>query len=165
MKKTSQLIKEILDTFTDEYILNLNIEHAKITAPHNTFNNVTNNEEWKYIDYLDIEKNRYKISSWGRIYDTILYNFKTTYLDGKGYVAVGLTTSSDRKSCTIRLHRLVADTFIEKIEGKPHVNHIDLCKTNNLLDNLEWCDDMDNARHAIDNGAWENKTTHRKHNQ
>lgn len=36
------------------------------------------------------------------------------------------------------LHRLVASTFIDKPQCKEIVNHIDGCKTNNHINNLEW---------------------------
>ena len=48
-----------------------------------------------------------------------------------------------------KVHRLVADAFIPKVEGKNVVNHKDCNKLNNHVDNLEWCTDLENVRHAI----------------
>lgn len=50
------------------------------------------------------------------------------------------------------IHRLVAEHFIPKQEGKPHVNHIDCNRTNNHVDNLEWCNHKENNAHAMTHG-------------
>lgn len=43
------------------------------------------------------------------------------------------------KRKTHRIHRLVALTFIPNPDNLPIVNHIDECKSNNMISNLEWC--------------------------
>lgn len=50
------------------------------------------------------------------------------------------------------LHRLVALTFIPNPYNKPNINHIDGNPQNNLLDNLEWCTQSENAQHAFNIG-------------
>ena len=55
-----------------------------------------------------------------------------------GYLHVGL--SKDGKVTLFRVHRLGAVAFIDNPEGLYEVNHIDEDKTNNRVDNLEWCD-------------------------
>lgn len=55
------------------------------------------------------------------------------------------------KQRNMRVHRLVASAFIPKIEGKNVVNHKDCNKLNNHVDNLEWCTDLENTRHAMAN--------------
>ena len=46
------------------------------------------------------------------------------------------------------VHRLVAETFIPKVDGKPQVNHIDGNPQNNKVENLEWVTNAENTLHA-----------------
>lgn len=58
----------------------------------------------------------------------------------------------DGKQKDFLVHRLVAEAFIPKVEGKDSVNHIDGNPKNNHVSNLEWCDHRENNNHAFDNG-------------
>ena len=67
-----------------------------------------------------------------------------------GYCKVKLVKDGTRKD--YRIHRLVADAFLEREEGREFVNHKDGDKLNNNVQNLEWCTHKENMNHAIETG-------------
>src|SRR5699024_4525958 len=67
-----------------------------------------------------------------------------------GYLAVHLYKDGNCKHFYI--HRLVAEAFLENERGYKEVNHIDCNKTNNSLENLEWCNRTRNLKHSYENG-------------
>ncbi|MBV5348860.1 HNH endonuclease [bacterium] len=129
------------------------------------------NEIFKYIEgYEGI----YQVSNHGRIKSLARAvkghgstwekpeMFLKTWISKKGYEVVILTKDSKKKS--IPVHRLVATAFIPSTKGKPQVNHIDCCKTNNHASNLEWCDNSENQLHAFKNGLNYHTVNHRNAN-
>jgi hypothetical protein len=70
--------------------------------------------------------------------------------DRYGYMTIGLRDNKKRKDFLV--HRLVANAFIENIDNKRSVNHIDGNKKNNNLSNLEWVTDKENSIHAYKTG-------------
>ena len=104
-------------------------------------------EEWKDIEGYE---GRYAISSKGRLYS---YRYRRIIVPGetkKGYFVQGLCKDGKMKSYLI--HRLVAQAFIPNPDNFDEVNHKDLNKKNNSIENLEWVTRKDNRNHAIRNG-------------
>jgi hypothetical protein len=66
--------------------------------------------------------------------------------DKDGYLMAVLCQNGIKK--TVKIHRLVADAFINKIDGKNLVNHIDSDKSNNIFTNLEWVSPLENICHS-----------------
>lgn len=64
-----------------------------------------------------------------------------------GYVQVNLCKKNKVKG--FRIHRLLAQAFIDNIFNKSQVNHKDGNKQNNSLGNLEWVTPSENILHAI----------------
>ena len=67
-----------------------------------------------------------------------------------GYLS--LATKINGVNKTFRVHREIAKAFLNNPENKPHVNHKDGNKLNNEVDNLEWCTQSENMKHAVDTG-------------
>ena len=101
-------------------------------------------EIWKTVVYDGEVFEGYEVSNLGKIRSL---NYGRTgevkelrlIVSKGGYLVVNLCKDGKYKSC--RVHRLVAFAFIpnDDTENKTDVNHIDEDKTNNTVENLEWC--------------------------
>lgn len=100
-------------------------------------------EIWK-----DIGNTGYRISNLGNVLG-LQKRIIQLAKDGEGYLIFRLYTSGKAK--TARVHRLVAKAFIENPNSLDQVNHIDGCKTNNVVSNLEWVTNRQNIDHAMFN--------------
>ena len=67
-------------------------------------------------------------------------------LNHNGYLKCVLCKKGKTK--TIYIHRLVAQAFIPNPQDLPQVNHKDEDKTNNSVDNLEWCSSKYNVNYG-----------------
>ena len=92
---------------------------------------------------------RYIIYKDSRIFDKKLNKFINFQKNTDGYYCVTLR-SNYNKRVTKRVHRIIAECFIYKIEGKNFINHKDGIKTNNAIENLEWVTHSENIKHAWD---------------
>lgn len=114
---------------------------------------ITNNEKeiWKTLPGVA----GVEVSTFGRVrtLDKMVWNGKVTYLkkgrvlkqhkNNRGYLLVRIPI--DEKRATKTVHRLVAKAFIKNTDNLPEVNHKDCDRTNNNVDNLEWCTHQENV--------------------
>lgn len=115
-------------------------------------------EIWKNIEGYE---GLYQVSNLGNIkslkkhrYNGINYYIQNEKLlklqnDKNGYKVINLYKNKHIKN--FKVHRLVAQAFIPNIEKKSEINHIDGNKQNNRIDNLEWCTETENMKHAFSN--------------
>lgn len=90
-------------------------------------------EIWK--DIIGYE-GYYQISNQGRVKCLVTDSILKLSRKKTGYLAVSLSYMKKRE---YSVHRLVAEMFIPNPMNFPQVNHKDEIKTNNFVENLEWC--------------------------
>lgn len=117
-------------------------------------------EQW-----IDIEgyEGLYQVSNLGSIRSLYRFNkaqnrlykgkIRTLCFDRRGYNILVLCKEGTQK--TFKVHRLVAHHFITNTNNKTEVNHIDGDKTNNHVNNLEWCTPSENVKHSYKIGIQE----------
>lgn len=104
-------------------------------------------EAWKNYHFGGLN---YKVSNLGRVIGSASGRMLATRINNDGYEMV--TMGKDYCRTGLRVHRLVADLFIENPNNYEEVNHIDFNRTNNRFDNLEWTTHSENIRHTVKSG-------------
>ncbi len=110
--------------------------------------------QWKKI-FIDEKETNYSVSSTGEVRNDITKKILSQRIQ-QGYKHVTLSLPNKIKSC--RVHRLVAQAFIENPENKPYVNHIDCDRSNNNVENLEWVTPKENSQKAVLEGKFLNSS-------
>jgi len=97
---------------------------------------------------------KYLISKDGEVRSTITWKTLKTYMGNHGYLFLRMTPY--KKS--ILIHRAILLAFSDNPENKPYCNHKNGIKTDNRIDNLEWCTGKENRIHAVNTGLITNTT-------
>jgi len=126
-------------------------------------------EYWKDIKGY---KGLYQVSNLGRIKSLeritkyqnskrrVKEKIKGTFTGKKGYERVELSKNGQNRKYNV--HTLVAKAFLNKKSEKSEVNHINGVKTDNRVENLEWCTRSENELHAYRTGLAKNTKKQRE---
>ena len=111
-----------------------------------------------FVNMKEIGLSQYCVNKAGEIY-SLKVNRKLTPRNVLGYCHYSLKNDINELR-SYSGHRLVASMFIHNDDtvNRIYVNHIDGCKSNNDVSNLEWCTASENNQHANDAGL--RKATH-----
>lgn len=104
-------------------------------------------ELWKFIEGYP----NYQVSNTGKVFSIKSNRLLKPRMNERGYLKVSLTHNG--KPRQYKIHRLVAAAFIPNPYNLPQVNHMDEDKTNNCVDNLEWCDNKYNHNYVKEIGT------------
>lgn len=83
----------------------------------------------------------------GKLFDIEKGEFKNSHLNNRGYLEYVFSINGEPKY--VRVHRLVAETFIPNLENKPCIDHINTIKTDNRVENLRWVTHQENMLNPL----------------
>lgn len=116
-------------------------ETQQIEAPFNVHLDSPPVERWAHVQ----EDPRYFVSTHGRIMGP--RGLRKPMMEN-GYPWFDVWVDGERRC--IRVHRAMVVAFIPPVADKPFANHKNGRKSDNRIDNLEWCTHPENIKHSYD---------------
>lgn len=110
------------------------------------------------LEHVESEYTGYFITRCGKIWSEKTKKYMTPQYDTQGYLRFCLSRGHRGTSIMLKVHRLIARTFIPNPDSKPFVNHKNGIKDDNRVENLEWISSRDNQLHAYQTGLKEKKS-------
>lgn len=105
---------------------------------------------WKKFYFEGVETD-YSVSTEGVVRKDTTDYILSQYSQ-QDYKFVTLLIAGQQKR--MRVHRMVAETFLDNPEKKPYVNHINGNRGDNNVENLEWVTPSENTQHAVETGLF-----------
>jgi hypothetical protein len=101
-------------------------------------------EIWKDVIWFE---GLYQVSNLGNVKSLKYWKEKILkyWIDTRGYCYVNLYKKGTIK--TFSIHRLIGLYFINNSKNKPEINHKNGIKSDNRVENLEWCTHSENIKH------------------
>jgi hypothetical protein len=100
-------------------------------------------EIWKDIEGYE---GLYQVSNMGNVKNLKTNRVLKSWKEGVGYLKIKL--SKNNNHTRFKIHRLVAIAFLPNPNNYKMINHKDEIKTNNNIENLEWCNNSYNTRYG-----------------
>lgn len=89
----------------------------------------------------------YEVSSEGRVKNTATNRYLEGWITARGYLAIELRTDNGKRRRMMK-HALVATTFHENPDKKPHSDHINRNRKDNRASNLRWATHKENSNNC-----------------
>ena len=100
-------------------------------------------------------ESQYKVSNYGNVLSIKTNKIRKPQIHKDGYFVLLFCVNYVRH--TKYIHRLIAEAFIPNQDNLPEVNHLNGDKTDNRIENLEWCSHKQNIQHAHNTGLIKNR--------
>ena len=95
---------------------------------------------------------KYEVNECGKLRNTETKHCLSLKPRADGYVAISLINDENVRKSSVRIHRLVAETFLPNPELRKTVNHLNKIRHDNRVNNLEWATYEEQQKHVLQTG-------------